>query len=62
MRLITYKTLKRKHDLIFGDTKYINMWQERLRLPSRLPMEEAISDFKQYTVGRIKERCEVHQS
>ena len=58
------KILKHNQNIIFGDAKYqLNMSrQERLRLPSRLPMEESINALKQYTVKRIRELCEAHQS
>lgn len=51
------KLLNHERNSLFGDATYqLNMSrQERLRLPGRIPAEDAISELKEFTVRRIKQ-------
>lgn len=53
--------LKHNEDSLFGDAKcHLHLArQDRLRLPSRLPAEEAVKSLKDYTVGKLKELCSI---
>lgn len=55
------KVLKHNENLLFADSKYaINMArQERLRLPNRVPPDEAVGKLRNYAVTRIQAICEL---
>ena len=51
------KVLKHHENTVFADAKYLinKARQERLRLPSRIPLEDAPKELRNYTVKSIGE-------
>ena len=51
------KVLKHHENTVFADAKYLinKARQERLRLPLRIPPEDAVKDLRNYTVKSIGE-------
>ncbi|ELT89194.1 hypothetical protein CAPTEDRAFT_208970, partial [Capitella teleta] len=49
--------MKHHQNSVFGDAKYMinQSRQERLRLPSRIPLREQMQKLRDFSVGRIKE-------
>ena len=56
------KVLKHHENTVFADAKYMmnKARQERLRLPSRIPPEDAMKDLRNYTVKSIGEEDMEH--